>query len=684
MTKKEDDVNAKAITAALLAASLGAAADVTTVSGLVEAVNNAAGGEEIVVAAGTYNLAEVDPQDNAYMYTKKNITLRGATGNPADVVINGDGKNRILYLDSTGNSSVIRDITFQNGCCTNYTRNTSSGKTYEQNRGGAITFLRTTTAVISNCVFRRNSAVRGGAVGTYYDISTAESAYRHCGIFMDCVFEENLADVKASAAYGGALYMPYKCERCHFTNNTARTAATTSYGAFGGAVVSAGEIVDCDFSGNRVEVNASSSSVRGGGALYMAPDYRRSGLVSGCRFECNEAALSRGGAMACAGGFGQDCVVTNCTFLCNTGGVSSANYHFGGALYCCSNVVDCVLSSNVCYNGGAVAYSSLKGCALEGNVALMIGGGAYRSALEGCSLERNMADKAGVSNCNGGGAYDSSLRGCLVGGNYAGNGGGVHMCELSFCTNVANETKYHGENYPAEMYGSTARDCVFRGMGGVPAISSEEPENWFLFSKSSFERCRFLDGKGGAVFFAGTVALTNCLVANCSVGTALFRVNTKAGDFSDVASCTFVSNSYARFRADATVAEKMAVANTLFFGGKENGNERDFSGDAAKLVSSFDNSIFASSGEVAANESSVNYYGNSGFTPKFAGADADAGHPYALRYGSPARRAGAVQAWMAGATDLRGEGFPRLRDGAVDIGCYECWLHPAGMNITVR
>ena len=40
--------------------------------------------------------------------------------------------------------------------------------------------------------------------------------------------------------------------------------------------------------------------------------------------------------------------------------------------------------------------------------------------------------------------------------------------------------------------------------------------------------------------------------------------------------------------------------------------------------------------------------------------------------------------WMSTATDIRGDGFPRLRDGKVDIGCYQCWLNPVGAIITVR
>ena len=58
---------------------------------------------------------------------------------------------------------------------------------------------------------------------------------------------------------------------------------------------------------------------------------------------------------------------------------------------------------------------------------------------------------------------------------------------------------------------------------------------------------------------------------------------------------------------------------------------------------------------------------------------------YALKRSSPAREKGLVQDWMADALDVRNdENYPRLRDGKVDIGCYECWLDPAGTQMIIR
>jgi hypothetical protein len=77
-------------------------------------------------------------------------------------------------------------------------------------------------------------------------------------------------------------------------------------------------------------------------------------------------------------------------------------------------------------------------------------------------------------------------------------------------------------------------------------------------------------------------------------------------------------------------------------------------------------------------------FGANGFPtdPKFAFEDAN--HPFEPKRTSPLRGLGLREEWMADATDIRGEGFPRLRDGAVDIGCYQCWIMPVGTVLSIR
>ena len=55
---------------------------------------------------------------------------------------------------------------------------------------------------------------------------------------------------------------------------------------------------------------------------------------------------------------------------------------------------------------------------------------------------------------------------------------------------------------------------------------------------------------------------------------------------------------------------------------------------------------------------------------------------WALSYRSPLLGKGGVADWMADSTDFAGR--PRLRDGEVDVGCYQCWLTPPGMMLIFR
>mgnify|MGYP003330297509 CR=1 FL=1 len=73
-----------------------------------------------------------------------------------------------------------------------------------------------------------------------------------------------------------------------------------------------------------------------------------------------------------------------------------------------------------------------------------------------------------------------------------------------------------------------------------------------------------------------------------------------------------------------------------------------------------------------------------GVTVRFL-KDADPDWPYQPRRSSLVCGKGLVQSWMAETLDVRNdERYPRLRDGKVDIGCYQNWLDPMGLTITVR
>ena len=115
-----------AAVAGLTMASFASSTTVHTVTELTNVLANVKANDEVVIAEGTYNLAGMKMHDVGHLYVTNQIVLRGETGNPADVILQGSGE-RILYLHA--NNATIRDITFKNGDCSgNTASNVSPGR----------------------------------------------------------------------------------------------------------------------------------------------------------------------------------------------------------------------------------------------------------------------------------------------------------------------------------------------------------------------------------------------------------------------------------------------------------------------------------------------------------------------------------------------------------------------------
>ena len=193
---------------------------------------------------------------------------------------------------------------------------------------------------------------------------------------------------------------------------------------------------------------------------------------------------------------------------------------------------------------------------------------------------------------------------------------------------------------------------------------------------------------------------TNCLIANIDVPSgAMFLGVANSAKPSSLVNCTIVSNSFVNmFSYYANSAYAMTAVNCIFYGnrkvaagvysdcdlsidtGNSNSNGVRISSSAYGTagISSFADFIDGSVYKIGAADG----VGESvGMSPGFCGPK-DPSHPYALRHASHLRGLGVVQNWMADAYDLRGEGYPRLRDGRVDLGCYQCWLKPTGTIIS--
>ena len=375
----------------------------------------------------------------------------------------------------------------------------------------------------------------------------------------------------------------------------------------------------------------------------------------------------------------RNCVFQSCKS--NRGGGACANYGsttLGGKYY------NCVFDGNstLTTGGGAVYRAvSASNCTFKNNYSNTSNGGALFGVPEvvGCSIVSNATSSS--SGGFGGGVYDCTLTGCFVASNYAYRCGAAADSKFYSCTNRANKSQgdYLEFGLASGGPGCYAEDCTFIDVG-----KSEKK----TFGKSTFNRCRF-DGNSfvsGSHVFSQTFSMTNCLISGTS-GVRFFQA-LSAG--CEMVNCTVVSNTYYFTANNAAYSPCLTIKNSFFYGNNCRNDvttEADVAAVATNLVSSFQNCILsARHDQYAPGSGNYNYYSERAtFDPGFVGVEKDPENPFAITRKSPAfEKAGVVEDWMATATDIRGDGFPRLRDGLVNIGCYQCWDKNSGLTIFVR
>lgn len=338
----------------------------------------------------------------------------------------------------------------------------------------------------------------------------------------------------------------------------------------------------------------------------------------------------------------------------------------GGAIYMrqkqdASTISNCVFIGNQATHGGAVSSyytpsppeiryaGDFHECVFSNNTASTSGGAVYLAHfLRKCSFVDNVAK-------SGGAAAESFLTNCWHSGN--------------------RSTETSGGS---ELYNSTAVGCAFDRVG-MPGKS--------IFQASGLNGCRIVSTNGN--MFGGATGVTNCLIA----GGSNFYLLHNPREGAALVNCTIVSNQYT-FKTGKDFQKVTDVVNCFFYGNRFDDKKLyDVGTSADDVVRGFTNCIFSHLDDYTPPGSgNFNYYNDATFNPGFVGAAKDLEHPYAIRRKSPAFHensaaigiTGDATIWSAADTDIRGEGFPRLRDGKVDIGCYQCWLDPLGMVISFR
>jgi hypothetical protein len=293
----------------LPAATINVPGDFAAIQAAIDDAGTVAG-DEIVVAAGTYVISS--PID----FMGKAITLRSASGNPADTIL--DGQNSVYHIvqcvSGEGADTVLSGFTLTGGCADELIPGSSCG-------GGMYNDAASPT--VTCCIFSQNSAWEGG--GMYND---AASPTVTC-----CIFSQN------SAWEGGGMFN----NRCSptLTDCTFSGNSTINSGPGGGMRNwgSSPTVTNCTFSGNLASTGGGMDNNSG------------SPTVTHCTFSGNSASSGGGGGMNNSTG---SPTVTNCTFLGNSASGSSGGGGMRNNFHSHPILNNCTFSQNAATAGGAM------------------------------------------------------------------------------------------------------------------------------------------------------------------------------------------------------------------------------------------------------------------------------------------------------------------------------------------
>eukprot|EP00741_Cyanophora_paradoxa_P018771 tig00021094_g18119.t1 len=283
---------------------------------LARGLAEAAAGDTVRLAPGTYLEVRLQPAVGR-------LTIEGTGASPADVVIDGEGRDRVmtlldgaagarlrmltlrggkawtggcLLLDMLRNTStgvLLEDVAFE-GCAATGPAPASTGGgplPYVANAGGGLYAAKGASPTLRRVVFRACSAWLGGGGAWFHDDSAA--------VLEDCLFERNKAD-----NFGGGIVPEGRS--AIVVRRTRFVANESPYGGGGDSgTTSTARFEDCVFEDN--------FSAWSGGAFYHFGDDRITFVRT--VFRRNRVRAGDGGAVAVTGSCAP--VYEDCTFLDN-------------------------------------------------------------------------------------------------------------------------------------------------------------------------------------------------------------------------------------------------------------------------------------------------------------------------------------------------------------------------------
>ena len=624
----------------------------------------------IELSRGIYDLT---PIKDSYMYTsdsygkailstsvgnKSGIKVKGATGNPADVVLTVSGSSyRVFWIGGDDKGNGIYDLTITGG-------NASSSSGKSNYRGGGAAYLAK-GSIVSNCVFYGNRADYGG--GAVCGSSGANSTRK--GTVYDSLFYDNNGTAKGCAA-GNSTFRD-----CIFSNN--QVAAATSDGSYGGSVVFSANIYNCQFVDN---------CANGCGGARDCNVYN-SQFVNNHDRAINYANPGGGGA--------RDSVCSNCYFYGNSAPRLGGAVR-GGSLMGCVIISNRTDSSNAPGGGGVYEATSVINCLVVSNYTAGTGGGLWK-----CPYVCNVTSSYNRADGDGGGLYScATVDCCVVEYNYsAGSGGGVYSGAITNCILRGNVAGTGGG-----MYAGTAVGCVFADNANSSAEATKligcDVDTSPIVSVPLADRCvlheisnkadlmkavgnvAYPDGKAYSFTYVinGATLMRNCLVTNCyAQGNSTYNNNNMftGRTKTRVENCTFDKNTYrnfVRYADDATTP--ISFVNCAING-----------------TVSYLNTAYMSLSNCVYKAITTKDDWPEGFGPKGCKKVTDmkflgtGEHPYTPKRKSPLIGYGQVLDWMreGGAIDLAGNPMLKSPDATtVDVGAYQCWIPAPGALLLLK
>jgi hypothetical protein len=399
-----------------------------------------------------------------------------------------------FYIDGRDNESPAASDVIFTGC--NF-ENNSASIDGTPGWGGAVFFWQAGFTMI-DCTFDGNSALNAGAV--YIDGRDMESHQTAVGVFEDCTFTNNGANLGASdSGRGGAIYSyigSFTATGSIFETNFANST--------GGAVYGTGNsksyiLENCEFVGN---------SATWSGALTNYSDDTFVDIID-CEFEGN---IAENGGGAISNGFKAAATIEGTLFNENGAG-------WGGAVFnqndtTAMTMTDCEIFGNLTTNTGGGVYSTgkivtnISNTIFEGNQSDFGGGLAVNEGdvdggilnVTDCRFNLNQASQGAGINISD---VEANITSSLFSQNIAtdpGTGGGISLNTVDSSAMVVNIT-----NSTLVLNFGTLAGGIAAWEGGSEANLVTNLQNNIFFNPG-FDNYKIEDGAPELVSLGGNLS----------------------------------------------------------------------------------------------------------------------------------------------------------------------------------